>query len=532
MKNKYIKTVASALCTLALAGCADLDTVPLGSIVTSDQKEQVVAADPSKVQASVTAITSNFYIYGNSIPEDFGHDDYGYPSIMLSLDSRGMDMPGMATGYNWHSEALTYADCEYDQRTPRVIWTTLYNQIYTANAVTALIDAETEDPDLQFYLAQAYAIRAFDYFVLAQLFQFNYVGHENSPCVPLITEVNSDEAASVGCARATVQEVYDQVLGDLNNAISLLERSGVTRSDKRYVSREVAYGIRARVYLTMQRWAEAAADAQTVISDSGATPYSRDAVSVPGFTELTDPSWLWGIYVAETDRVVTSGIVNFPSHMGSLNYGYATVGAWRKISEKLYNSIPATDVRKGWWLDENAESPNLSDPALAEQAVVYGCPPYSQVKYGPYKNVPGQSVNASDIPLMRIEEMYLILAEAQAMSGSASAGASTLQDFVTTYRDPAYTCTATTATGVQDAVWQQRRIELWGEGLSWFDLMRLGKGVDRRGAGFPEAYVFNIEPTDNVLIYRIPQKEEEANPLISSEDNNPVTSRPTAVPDN
>ena len=39
------------------------------------------------------------------------------------------------------------------------------------------------------------------------------------------------------------------------------------------------------------------------------------------------------------------------------------------------------------------------------------------MKYGPYKGVMAQSTNASDIPLMRVEEMYLILAEAQAIGG-------------------------------------------------------------------------------------------------------------------
>ena len=37
--------------------------------------------------------------------------------------------------------------------------------------------------------------------------------------------------------------------------------------------------------------------------------------------------------------------------MGSLNYGYASVGGWRRISPKLYNEIPASDVRKGWFLN-------------------------------------------------------------------------------------------------------------------------------------------------------------------------------------
>jgi hypothetical protein len=218
--------------------------------------------------------------------------------------------------------------------------------------------------------------------------------------------------------------------------------------------------------------------------------------------------------------------------MGSLSYGYAYAGAYRMVNKKLFNAIPSTDVRKGWFLNANRQSANLSDAQLKYMVSTCGYPAYTQAKYGTYNDVVRQTVNASDIPLMRVEEMYMILAEAQAMSGNPAQGAATLENFVKTYRDPAYTCTATSATGVQDAVWQQRRIEFWGEGLSYFDLMRLNKGVDRRGAGFPATYVYNISAGDNVLIYRIPESEQEANSLISAEDNNPVTVLPSAVADN
>ena len=50
--------------------------------------------------------------------------------------------------------------------------------------------------------------------------------------------------------------------------------------------------------------------------------------------------------------------------MGSLNYGYASVGAWRRISPKLYDQIPASDVRKGWFLNSEGISANL--PAAAQ----------------------------------------------------------------------------------------------------------------------------------------------------------------------
>lgn len=68
---------------------------------------------------------------------------------------------------------------------------------------------------------------------------------------------------------------------------------------------------------------------------------------------------MWGILITEQDRVSTTGICNFPSHMGSLNYGYASVGGWRRISPKLYSEIPASDVRKGWFLNGEGVSANL-----------------------------------------------------------------------------------------------------------------------------------------------------------------------------
>lgn len=526
MKNIKFKFIASVMAGAALVSCNDLDTAPMGATITSDQKEETIAANPDRIDASVTAITSMFSVYANILPNSFGHEDYGFASAMLGLDSRGTDLVSEDTGYNWYTRNLNFADVQANGRPTRMAWATLYNQIYTANNVTSVIDPETEDAKLKFSLAQALAIRAFDYFWLVQLYQHTYVGNQDKLGVPIITEANQTEAAANGCARSTVEEVYAQVMTDLDKAISLLEDAeaeGVTRDDNRYVSKEVAYGIRARVNLVMNNWSAAAADAQKAIDGSGA-PYSMEDVAVPGFTDIED--WMWGILISETDRVVTSGIVNWPSHMGSLNYGYASVGAWRMVNQKLYAMIADSDVRKGWFLDENGLSVNLSAAQQAYVTEEAGCPPYTQMKFGPYNGEIYTSTNACDIPLMRVEEMYLILAEAQAMGGNAAQGATTLQNFVQTYRDAEYTCTATTAEAVQDAVWTQRRIELWGEGLSYFDIMRLKKGVDRRGCGFQEAYVFNVPASDAAMIYPIPEAEMQANSLM---EQNPVATIPQPV---
>lgn len=532
---------------MMLAGCADLDTAPKGDTVTEDQKKEVVEENPGMASAAVSAITAKFSFFNEG-----DHNDYGYPSVMLLTDSRGMDMVSPFTGYNWYSAAVSLNDYQNTADENAMIWKDMYNQIFTANAVAKTISVDTEESQAQYFLAQALGIRAYGYFILAQLYQYTYEGNGDAPCVPLLLDTNADEAGANGAKRATVGAVYEQIMTDLNHAVDLLSKTKEERADKRYLNLGVALGLRARVELVMQNWQAAAADAQKAIECSGATPLSAEEASVPGFNKLDAKNWMWGIYIDETDRVVTTGICNWPSHMGSLCYGYASVGAWRMVNVDLYNKINSTDVRKGWWLDANGKSANLNSAQQKYLTSEVKAPAYTQVKFGPYKDEIGTSTNACDIPLMRVEEMYYILAEAQAMAGDPAQGLATLKNFTTAYRDPGYNVTASSAESVQEAVWMQRRIELWGEGLSYYDLMRLRKGIDRRGSGFEAAYQYVIKDTKEAerqaistvlagkggsegtdlarLIYRIPNSEIEGNKQLESTDDN--LSSPTIYPVN
>lgn len=124
--------------------------------------------------------------------------------------------------------------------------------------------------------------------------------------------------------------------------------------------------------------------------------------------------------------------------------------------------------------------------------------------------------------------MYLIKAEGEAYTSLAT-GRQTLVDFVRTYRNPSFSCNPSDFKSFQDIVWNQRRMELWGEGLSYADLQRLQKPIDRRGGGFPTNFVINVSADDVVRIYDIPQSEIQRNPLIVDGTHGAVQPRP--VPD-
>ena len=111
--------------------------------------------------------------------------------------------------------------------------------------------------------------------------------------------------------------------------------------------------------------------------------------------------------------------------------------------------------------------------------------------------------------------MLLIQAEGLAMSGDVAGAKTALENFVKTYRDPSYTCQAADAKGLQDEVWLQRRIELWGEGFSFFDIMRLEKPIIRKENGessYPDAWQFNIPAKSQILLYLIPRSENRIEP--------------------
>lgn len=525
-KRFFILTLGS----LAVMSCSDIDNqFPEGGDLTQDQMQETNETLPERMNATFSGMFSMMGEPYGVFPSSERADDFGFIMAALSLDAEGADLSMSNNNYNWFSAACDLSSRDANYANPYIRYVLPYRQIGTANEILAGYPEDTEDVNAIQQMAQARAMRAFDYLSLAPYFQFGYATSSEEPCIPLL----ASGIDYTNNPRATVAQVYETILEDLNYAIEHLD--GYNRgSDKTKINLNVAYGLRARAYLNMGMYAEAASDAAK--AQEGFVPASINEVAVPAFCDLNEHNWIWAIDITD-DMANKGGYATSSSWISAFSGdGYAAATQCTPfINKLLYDKISATDVRKGWWLNADMESPNIANlswtgvsggktvTATGNEIATLVLDDGSKVAYLPYTNVKfgmksgvGSTLNNNDWPLMRVEEMILIQAEGLAKSGNEAQARSVLENFVRTYRDPSYNIPSMAVRSLADEIWFQRRVELWGEGFFTSDAKRLGKPIVRfhdntSSTNFPTAYAFNITANDGWLNMRFPQTEMDNN---------------------
>ncbi len=510
--------IISTAILAALISCSRMDELqPQGNIILTNQLQQTNTVVPSRADASFNGMFTKLGapggVLGGTRP-----DDFGFIMMAFSNDIEAADVVLANSGYNWFSACGSLTSRNADYANPYIRYAAPYNTIAAANDILKSYPSDTDDPAIRHKLAQAKAMRAYAYLNLAPYFQFGYAaGAEDLPCVPLVTEQTTDFTDN---PRASVSDVYALIISDLTYAIENLE--GYIRTDKARIDIKTAYGLRARAYLNMEEWALAAADAGKAAA--GYVPASMAEVGTPSFKDISEHNWIWG-YDMTTDVAMKNPYATSSAWIRSFSGdGYsAGTQVYSCINNILYDRIPESDVRKGWWVDKNLESPLLADVSwngtsgnavagLEIDNVKMAFLPYTNVKFG--MNQVGGTLNDEDWPLMRVEEMILIQAEGLAKSGEVAQAKALLEDFVRTYRDPAYSADAS-GRSLADEIWFQRRVELWGEGFSNSDTRRLGKPLVRFHEGVesnvPSAFRFNMAADDGWWLMRFTSSEKNTN---------------------
>ena len=514
MKNRYTYILA----IMAAGACSQMDELePQGGIILSEQMQEVNSIIPSRADASFNGMYTKLGAPDSAIGGG-RPDDFGFIMMAFSNDIEAADVVLANSGYNWFSACGSLSSRNADYANPYIRYAAPYNTIAAANDILRSYPSDTDDPSIRHKLAQAHAIRAFAYLNLAPYFQFGYTaGGKDLPCVPIVTEKTTDFTDN---PRATVADVYELIISDLTFAIDNL--GDYARTDKSRIDRQTAYGLRARAYMNMEEWALAASDASKAAA--GYVPAAMNEVARPSFYDISEHNWIWG-YDMTSDIAMKNPYATSSAWIRSFSGdGYsAGTQVYSCINNLLYDKIPSTDVRKGWWVDASLESPLLSAvtwngvsgnavAALEIDNVKMKFLPCTNVKFG--MSAVGGTLNDDDWPLMRVEEIILIQAEGLAKSGSENQAKALLEDFVRTYRDPAYSADAS-GRSLSDEIWFQRRVELWGEGFSNSDTRRLGKPLVRFHSGadsnVPSAFRFNMRADDGWWLLRFTSSEMNTN---------------------
>lgn len=545
MRKKHLLYILGAVALpLVLSGCSkELDIEPQNSYLTPEQIAEAGAKLPDRLDAISQLPYADLKMAGR-ISDETSHYEFGYASFGLIFGLRGSDMCMLTSRDPVYSDDFILRSNMPSEDKQLYIYQTLYSFVNSANIVLRTAKEGAKEENLVRMRAEALAFRAFAYWNLAQLYQFKYKGHEGDPCVPIVLEDTPAEKLAEN-PRASVSDVYKQIETDLNASEALFETLDNPTS-RAYISKFTVYGLKARMYLCMENYAKA--EEYAVKAKEGGSPYSLEEASYPNFDNGEDHNMLWASIVSAKDRVTTTGIVNWQGMICPLT-GQDSYSLYfqRLINPDFYTTIHEDDVRKNWWMlskeysyagvtvpantngfDKFVEKrkmtlADIKSKKHAKKIEVSLSKPFVAIKFAPAYKSFLVAENSSDFPIMRVEEMYYIEAEAKALGGNIEAGCQALVEFVTKYRNPSYEFTTTDRQAFIDEIYHQRRIEFWGEILPYFDMLRFEKPMTREGVLarnlYPSDAKINLPANDPRMIMQFPQKEIAQNIAIKQNES-------------
>lgn len=497
---KKIAVLSSAICLLAFTSSCSSDY--LETDPTTAVSEEAAYSSAANLAAIINGMHRDMYVRQNS-----NQGQNGQGGIMIMMDALGEDLVFPATANNWYISTVRWQDqvnenANNDFYPYQFYYALIRNaNLVIKNAPNVPAPTANEITTIKTALGEAYAFRAFSYYMLVQIYGKRYSSGMTNNQLGVPLRLTADESPM---ARNTVEEVYTQINSDLDEALSRLTS---TRTTKSHFNDKVVLGLKARVALTQGNYPLAASSAKLARDKF---TLMKEAVYAEGFNKLEgNGEWMWGATIIADQ---TDYFGNFGAYM-SRNYNSSNIRqAPKAMNSKLYALFPATDIRKKL-VDPTGKHETINLPV---QALVL---PSNYSKF-PYTSQKFLAVSTSDsrmdVPYMRAAEMYLIEAEALARMGNEQESKAVF-NVLAKERNLSYTGATAIGSAYLTEILNSRRIELWGEGFRFLDLKRLNQALDRTGANHSSVVVNNIMSVpadDNRWQFLIPRKEINANPLI------------------
>ena len=511
MRTSIRKSLCLALTLVALISCGKgfLDEQP-SQLPSGDQLKEAGKKSEDISLGFVNGVVSSFF---KALQSTGGsHDDFAQKAFDISADLMSGDMEMRQSNYKWFQLPARLTSWQKDEINNYSVWRISYRTISLANGffVTAggdeTVPGNSVAPETRFNWGQVKALRALAYLNLARFYGGPYSDATKSkPTVPVYKAADD---ASKPKGQSTLEQVYEQIVQDLKQAIEAIEGSGKSRPDRQYVDETVDRVALARAYMDLGKWDEAYDVANKVITDQAATYPLIPAKELltNGFNDYQTPEFIWALDITKDN---TGALLSFWGHVDVFTYGYAFVGARKAINKNISDQIPATDLRGDWfhptmgvpWCKFFSASGKAAWEASGRQ------------RYGVDRTW------LSDIVFMRMSEVYLIASEAAARKGDDATSKTLLLTLLKQRtREGKYTEveTATNALSHDDllkTLLYNWRVEMWGEGQSLAVMRRFKNNVERSVRnGFLSGTT--IKWDDPRLVYEIPQHEASNNQLI------------------
>lgn len=478
MKSKILILTFVTAC---LTACNDnfLNTVPKTAVA-----EDAAYSTPGKILAQVNNL------YGQLQNATF----YGGRYIIFN-EQRG-DEFGQNDGNAATGSAVWNQNVASTNEFINNVWGAAYSAINASNVLIERLNGTSVVPaaDAKMYVAEAKFVRALSYLALVQTYAKPYNVDKNALGVPLrlkaiTTEGNND------LARSSVAEVYVQIIKDLNEAEADLPSSYTTALlNTSRAKKSTAIALKTRVFLQQNEFQKVAEEAAKLVSKTA--PFQYTTGSLTHRLETNIAAIFGGSYTG-TEAIFSIPFANTttetPPSQSSLAFTYvsqpilflATAGI---VSDPALTST--ADARTGL-IGTNAAGQKV----LRKFAVTTA----------PFRDY---------VPVIRYAEVMLNYAEAAAQTNDLSTAA-TLLKAVRNRSNPSHAfvdAELITKTTLLNLIFNERRIELLGEGFRLHDLQRRGLTLPAKTGSIGTAPL--VLPNASNYIWPIPSGEISANKLM------------------
>ncbi|MGQ7946567.1 RagB/SusD family nutrient uptake outer membrane protein [Flavobacterium sp. WC2509] len=482
MKKIIITFILSAS---LFVSCTELEVTPT-SFITEDNF--------FKTEADATASITAVYASLNIDPGEqslFGRNLYFLTDMASDYAAAGV------SATNPQVRALSSLTHDATSDRVQVAWRQIYNGINRANvAIDNIPKVAGTDVKKTRLINEAKFIRALLYFQAVRLWGG----------VPIVLhEPTSIDIESLKSKRATVDEVYAQIISDLKAAESL--PSTYAANDAGRATSGAAKAILAKVYLTRKDWANAILKSREVIN--GGYGYAL----FESFADVFNKAKKNGkehIFSVQFEPNQASNGSSGSSFQGTSFTGFTATEPADIISDValFYDIYAAGDTRR-----DVSYKKQLLNPATG---TLYTFPKPIFGKYLDVTNLATPGNVAINFPIIRYADILLSLSEAINEQSGVTPEAI---EYVNQIRRRAFGKAITTPDATVDlvglttdqlraAIREERKKEFVQEGQRWFDLVRWGVLVSE----VKKVTAKNTVSERNNL-YPIPQSERNLDPV-------------------